>query len=101
MHFEPQSIRYSGDLEFFHDSEERVAAAFAQDRETLTQHGYDVEVELTTRFVDRLPLAATLDRHLDLMHGLDPVLRLLLDRHLPEGHHSSSSVSHRAVSSMS
>jgi hypothetical protein len=47
MHFEPQSIRYSDDLDFFHDSEERVAAAFAQDRESLIQEGYDVEVELT------------------------------------------------------
>ena len=47
MHFAPNSTRYSDDLDFFHDSERRVATAFAQDRETLTSAGYDVGVELT------------------------------------------------------
>lgn len=28
MHFAPHSTRYSDDLDFFHDSEERVASAF-------------------------------------------------------------------------
>jgi len=46
MHFAPHSTRYSDDLDFFHDSEGRVAAAFAQDRGTLTGAGYDLEVEL-------------------------------------------------------
>lgn len=46
MHFAPNSTRYSDDLDFFHDSEGRVAAAFAQDRDTLTSAGYDIEVEL-------------------------------------------------------
>lgn len=32
MHFAPNSTRYSDDLDFFHDSEERVATAFAADR---------------------------------------------------------------------
>jgi hypothetical protein len=45
MHFEPNSARYSDDLDFFHDSEARVAAAFAADRKRLSQAGYDVEVE--------------------------------------------------------
>ena len=46
MHFAPQSSRYSDDLDFFHDSETRVAAAFAQDRDTLTTAGYDIDIEL-------------------------------------------------------
>jgi hypothetical protein len=47
MHFAPNSTRYSDDLDFFHDSEARVAAAFAADRETLRQAGYVVDVELS------------------------------------------------------
>ena len=35
MHFAPQSTRYSDDLDFFHDSEARVASAFRADRERL------------------------------------------------------------------
>ena len=45
MHFSPQSTRYSDDLDFFHDSEERVAAAFGQDRATLASEGYEVDVD--------------------------------------------------------
>lgn len=30
MHFAPNSARYSDDLDFFHDSEARVAIAFTQ-----------------------------------------------------------------------
>ena len=47
MHFAPNSTRYSDDLDFFHDSEARVAAAFGRDRETLRQAGYRVAVELS------------------------------------------------------
>lgn len=47
VHFAPNSVRYSRDLDFFHDSEERVAQAFNQDRETLEAHGYEVEVLLS------------------------------------------------------
>lgn len=47
MHFSPQSTRYSDDLDFFHDSEARVARAFDQDRATLRHAGFEVEVELT------------------------------------------------------
>jgi hypothetical protein len=46
MHFAPLSTRYSDDLDFFHDSESRVATAFAQDRETLTAAGCNVDVGL-------------------------------------------------------
>lgn len=47
MHFAPNSVRFSDDLDFFHDSEARVASAFGRDRETLVSAGYLVEVELS------------------------------------------------------
>jgi hypothetical protein len=47
MHFAPNSARYSDDLDFFHDSEARVAAAFAADRDRLQRAGYTIEVELS------------------------------------------------------
>jgi hypothetical protein len=47
MHFAPNSTRYSDDLDFFHDSESRVASAFARDRDTLQQAGYEVDIQLT------------------------------------------------------
>ncbi len=47
MHFAPNSARYSDDLDFFHDSEARVAAAFAADRARLESLGYQVRVELS------------------------------------------------------
>jgi len=47
LHFSVHSTRYSDDLDFFHDSEARVAAAFAADRARLAAAGYAVEVELS------------------------------------------------------
>jgi len=47
MHFAPNSTRYSDDLDFFHDSEARVASAFAADRLTLQHAGHAVDVELS------------------------------------------------------
>jgi hypothetical protein len=47
MHFSPNSTRYSDDLDFFHDSEARVASAFAADRERLQRAGYALEIELS------------------------------------------------------
>jgi hypothetical protein len=47
LHFAPNSTRYSDDLDFFHDSEARVAAAFAADRDQLRQAAYAVEVEIS------------------------------------------------------
>jgi hypothetical protein len=44
MHIEPNSKRTSNDLDYFHDSEERVATAFADDDRLLRREGYDVEV---------------------------------------------------------
>ena len=47
MHFAPNSARYSEDLDFFHDSEARVAAAFAADRARLQGAGYTIAVEVS------------------------------------------------------
>ncbi len=44
MHIEPNSKRYSNDLDYFHDSEERVATAFANDSQLLQREGYEVEI---------------------------------------------------------
>ena len=47
LHFSPHSTRYSRDLDFFHDSSERVAEAFAADSKLLEAAGHDVRVELS------------------------------------------------------
>ncbi len=47
MHFAPNSARYSDDLDFFHDSEARVASAFAADRDRLAHAGFTIDVELS------------------------------------------------------
>lgn len=46
LHLEPNSVRFSNDLDYFHDSEVRVASAFAQDRQALEAHGYTIEIEM-------------------------------------------------------
>lgn len=43
---EPNTTRFSRDLDYFHDSEERVAEAFAADRALLQEEGYSVDVDL-------------------------------------------------------
>jgi hypothetical protein len=47
LHLSPQSKRYSNDLDFFQDSEQRVASAFEEDRQTLERAGYTVELRLS------------------------------------------------------
>ena len=47
MNIEPQSTRYSDDLDYFQDSEERVAEAFASDEAALRQAGFSVAVQLS------------------------------------------------------
>jgi len=47
LHFSPDSTRYSHDLDFFHDSSERVAEAFAEDSRILEAEGYDVRVVIS------------------------------------------------------
>lgn len=46
LHLRPNSKRYSNDLDFFHDSETRVAEAFAADRALLERGGMRVSVQL-------------------------------------------------------
>ena len=43
---EPNTTRFSRDLDYFHDSEERVAEAFAVDRQSLQTAGYTLDLEL-------------------------------------------------------
>jgi hypothetical protein len=43
---EPNTTRFSRDLDYFHDSEARVAEAFAADRLLLETGGYSIEVDL-------------------------------------------------------
>lgn len=49
LHFEPQSLRYSADLDFFHDSEKRVSEAFEEDRKLLESNQYELKIELNQR----------------------------------------------------
>ena len=46
LHLEANGKRYSNDLDFFHDSIERVAEAFAEDRELLEDKGFQVTVDM-------------------------------------------------------
>ena len=43
---EPNTTRYSRDLDYFHDSEARVAEAFDADRRLLDAGGYSIDVDL-------------------------------------------------------
>ena len=43
---EPNTTRYSRDLDYFHDSESRVAEAFAADRAVLEREGLAIDIEL-------------------------------------------------------
>jgi len=47
LHFEPTSTRYSNDLDYFHDSVERVATAFDADRTILEQHGHSISLDIS------------------------------------------------------
>lgn len=46
LHLEPNSLRLSNDLDFFQDSEARVASAFHLDETVLRDQGFKLEVEL-------------------------------------------------------
>lgn len=46
LHFAAQSIRFSNDLDFFHDSVERVSVAFENDNASLRANGYTVTIEM-------------------------------------------------------
>jgi hypothetical protein len=46
LHFEPNTVRYSHDLDYFHDSEERVASAFFDDHALLIKNGFELSIEM-------------------------------------------------------
>jgi len=46
IHIEPHTKRYSNDLDYFHDSVERVAEAYLQDEGTLRGAGHGVIIEM-------------------------------------------------------
>ena len=46
LNFEPNSFRYSQDLDYFHDSEKRVATAFQADRDLLLKNKFQCEIEM-------------------------------------------------------
>ncbi len=46
IHLAPQSTRYSNALDYFHDSVERVAEAFARDTEHLRHGGHGVVIDM-------------------------------------------------------
>ncbi len=47
LHFSPNSTRFSKDLDFFHDSAERVASAYAEDSARLRAAVFNVDVILS------------------------------------------------------
>jgi hypothetical protein len=46
LHFEPNSIRYSQDLDYFNDSEIRVAEAYTADQRLLAEAGIEISIEM-------------------------------------------------------
>ncbi|MBX7113295.1 MAG: nucleotidyl transferase AbiEii/AbiGii toxin family protein [Myxococcaceae bacterium] len=46
LHRLPNSTRFSNDLDYFHDSVERVASAFAADSAALEREGYQVAIDM-------------------------------------------------------
>ena len=46
LHASENSIRFSEDLDYFHDSEARVASAYDKDRKLLEKNGYKCSVEM-------------------------------------------------------
>lgn len=61
LHFSPQSLRFSHDLDFFHDSEQRVAEAFAKDSALLRASGLRVQVEVNQPGYIRATVAGEAD----------------------------------------
>ncbi len=47
LHFAPNSVRYSNDLDYFNDSVARVATAYEADRAALLAAGFEVVVDLS------------------------------------------------------
>ncbi|MEO5579290.1 MAG: hypothetical protein ABIR58_01415 [Gemmatimonadaceae bacterium] len=69
IHFTLNSLRYSGDLDFFHDSVERVATAYAADHALLSGAGYAVEIEISQPgFVRAIVLSGSDATRIDWAH---------------------------------
>lgn len=49
LHLEPNTTRYSNDLDYFHDAVDRVAEAFAEDERVLERAGHAVAVDVQLR----------------------------------------------------
>ena len=47
IHASPASIRYSGDIDLFHDNETAVSEAFAKDRSALEEADFAIKVLLS------------------------------------------------------
>lgn len=76
----PNTARYSHDLDYFHDSERRVAEAFSADRRLLERHGYDVTTDLSQRgyiraLVQRGPEATKVEWAHDTSWRFMPTMR--------------------------
>jgi hypothetical protein len=46
IHIEPNTSRYSNDLDYFHDSAERVATAYDEDRRLLLENGFQIAIDM-------------------------------------------------------
>ena len=46
LHLQPNSVRYSNDLDYFNDSEQRVATAYRDDSTLLLRSNYSVDIEI-------------------------------------------------------
>jgi hypothetical protein len=46
IHIEPNTARYSNDLDYFQDSAERVAKAYEEDRSLLQDNGYEITIDM-------------------------------------------------------
>lgn len=46
LHFSPNSLRFSNDLDYFNDSDQLVAEAYENDQRTLIDAGYSLKLEI-------------------------------------------------------
>ncbi len=68
LHLQPNSLRYSNDLDYFCDSEQRVATAFQTDRNLLEQLGYKVQVEISIPGYVRCIVAKNMQTKVEWAH---------------------------------
>jgi len=46
IHIDPKSLRFSNDIDIFHDGEKKVSEAFQKDKKTLEQNNFLISIEL-------------------------------------------------------